>query len=357
MTAGSQGGCQVVHIGPYIPPGSPASSYFNLRLNRASVTTAALVVANPQPFPCQVTLLPAYGATAVNGGDSYVPVVQRAACRGASCWLGGLPETITVRPRSRENVSFPIDVPAAAQSGQYLAGVIGEPATPPPPAARASAADHQQGVVSATVVARVAIGVAITVPGPLVPRLSVPNVLLSNGTVPPSLQVVVANSGNTWIHPAGHLALSLRSGTATVTLRGATVLPGGQASIDVPVGSLTPGPHQVSVVLPYAPGRAAHWEGTIDFPSTAAVPPAKPGTTTTIVTVSTVPRWLLVLVIGLLAALVLMAAGVVAVVLRRRHRDTAGTAPSPAAPSGRATAELVTVGAPQRDTDGGSRQQ
>ncbi len=317
VVAAGQSGCQVVHIGPFVTPGSPASSYFDLRLRRSSVTTEALVVANPQPYPCRVTLVPAYGATAVNGGDSYVPV-QHAACRGASCWLGGLPETLILPPRGRENVAFPISVPRNAASGQYLAGVIAEPASPPPPA-KLRSAGNQQGVVSAAVVARVAIGVAITIPGSLVPRLSVPQVLLSTATVPPSLQVVVANTGNTWIHPRGHLRLTLHSGTTTVALRAATVLPGSNASIDVPVGQLPPGPHQVSVDLPYGPGRAANWQGTINFPSSSDTPPPWPGTATTIITEPTVPRWIVVLLVALAAALLLLGATVAFILLRRRR--------------------------------------
>jgi hypothetical protein len=328
-TGGS--GCDVVHIGPYVPPGSPASSYFDLTLSRGAAASEALVVANPQPYPCQVRLLPAYGSTAVNGGDSYVPV-EGSRCVAASCWLGGLPETVTVPAHGRENVSFPISVPAAARSGQYLAGVIGQPASPPKPA-RVRAGSSQQGVVSATVVARVAIGVAITIPGKLSPGLRVPDVLLSRTTVPPSLEVVVANDGNTWIHPAGRLVVELKPRSATVPLRSATVLPGGHASLAVPVGRLTPGPHEVLVDIPYGRGLVARWRGTIDFPATSAVAPARPGTTTITVTESKVPPWALALIAVLLVALLALAGVIVAVALRRRrvapHPPEPGGAPSP----------------------------
>jgi hypothetical protein len=314
----------VVHIGPYVTPGEAASSYFNLNLARGSVTSEGLVVANPEAEPCQVTLLPAYGATAVNGGDSYVPISGAANCVGASCWLGGLPTTVTVPPKSRQVFSFPIDVPARAASGQYLAGIIGEPATPPRPAALRSAAE--QGVVSASIVTRVAIGVAVTVPGALLPKLSVPAVVLSSTSSPPSLQVTVANSGNTWIHPAGHVKVTLGAAqqdaaprSTTVELRAATVLPGGQADLDVPVGQLPPGPHVVTVEIPYAKTKdgVARWTGTIEFPAASALAPARPGTTTRIVTQATVPTWVIALVVGLAVALLVLATVTLRIMMRR----------------------------------------
>ncbi|HTW99045.1 MAG TPA: DUF916 domain-containing protein [Acidimicrobiales bacterium] len=341
--SGGQGGCAVVHIGPYIAPGEPASSYFNLDLRQGTTATEGLVVANPDPQPCKVTLLPAYGATAVNGGDSYVPVAGPRSCVGASCWLGGLPTTITVSPHSRQVFSFPIGVPADAASGQYLAGIIGEPATPPRPASLRSGA--QQGVVSASIVTRVAIGVAITLPGGLVPKLSVPAVTLSTASTPPSLQVTVANSGNTWIHPSGHLAVQLghttvaagggdpssMSRTTTVALRAATVLPGDRAQLDVPVGQLPPGEHVVTVEIPYGrSGAVASWQGAIDFPATSAVAPERPGTTTRIITQPTLPRWVVYLVIGLALALLVLAGITLRFVLRRNRSATGRRDAAPA---------------------------
>lgn len=329
LGAAGASGCDIVHLGPYIAPGSAASSYFELTLSRGALAREAVVVANPEPYPCRVTLVAAYGATAVNGGDSYVPVAGQG-CRGASCWLGHLPETVTVPARSRENVAFPVSVPLNATSGQYLAGVIGEPASPPKPAA-VSATNHQQGVVSAAVVARVAIGVAITIPGSLVPRLAVPSVVLSNSTVPPSLEVLVDNSGNTWIHPAGHVELALASGTSIVRLRSATVLPGDNAQLDVPVGRVPPGPHRVIVELPYGGGHIARWIGTISFPAASAVAPPRPGTVTTVITETTIPTWVIVVIVALGSAFLLAVLVAIVLLLRRRRRRSSAT---PAEPPG-----------------------
>jgi len=124
-------GCQVVHLGPWIEPGAPASSYFKLSLVPGTRVVEKMVIANPNPYRCGVTLWAAFGTTAVNGGDSYAIVGPGQRCVRSACWLAGLPRTISVPADDRVLAPFTIKVPKTVSSGQYLAGVVGQPATPP----------------------------------------------------------------------------------------------------------------------------------------------------------------------------------------------------------------------------------
>src|SRR5271166_4735239 len=119
--AATSDACQAVHIGPSLAPGTPVTSYFNLSVASGSSSTDTLLVANPSSIPCGVTLLPAYGKAAVNAGDAYVAIEGVEPCVGASCWLRGLPQTVTVAPNQRTLVTFRVSVPGGTGSGQYLA--------------------------------------------------------------------------------------------------------------------------------------------------------------------------------------------------------------------------------------------
>jgi len=320
VAANGISGCQIVHLGPSIPSGQAPSSYFVIQSHGVRSFTEQVVVANPSPTPCRVRLLPAYGNTALNGGDSYVAV--QGGCREESCWLTGLPVTVTVAPTRRQLVSFQVHVPKGTPSGDYLAGVIGEPASAPP-RPRVSRVGGSEGQVGAAVVARVAIGVAVTVTGrgPLVAGMQIPGVALNTGTTPPSLNVTLHNTGNIWVHPKGQLTVTLQHGIRRVGVQSATILPGDQAVISVPVPPIRPGQHVVHLAVTYHAGSPpATWQGTIDFPAASATPAPKPGTTTLIVQTG-LPRWALVIIIALGAGLVLMVLALSLVVTRRRRRS------------------------------------
>lgn len=148
VAGGGNSGCQVVHLGPATPPGQPVSSYFSLEIKAGARTTEAMELANPEPYPCSVTLLPADGTTALNGGDSYLAASGRGGCAGPGCWLAGLPSNETLPARSRRAVAFAILVPARTRGGQCLAGVIAEPGTTAPArraAGRPGPTGHRRG--------------------------------------------------------------------------------------------------------------------------------------------------------------------------------------------------------------------
>ncbi|HMD44793.1 MAG TPA: hypothetical protein VKG43_01440 [Acidimicrobiales bacterium] len=338
VSVGSPDTCQTVHIGPSLAPDAAVSSYFRLDAGPGSTRTQTLLVANPATVSCGVTLLPAYGKTAVNAGDTYVALGAGQPCVAASCWLQGLPQTVSVPPGSRVLVTFTVSVPAGAASGQYLAGVVGEPASPPPTPATPSGQD-QQGQLGASVVARVAIGVAITVPGSLHPLLTIPAVTLApGGLLVSDLDVTAANAGNTWERPRGGITVTYDRGDHQVPVRSSTILPGDRATVSVPVGRIPGGPHPVVVALAYDGGaKTAYWRGVIAFPTPPVVRVGHG--TITLVTPSSLPAWAVIAMIVMGALLALLLA-LLLVFLARRRRDTE----PPAGAGGAADGSAGTVG-------------
>lgn len=311
-------GCQAVHAGPRTD--GAGKSYFELTLGPGGRQSEAVLLANPQPYDCMVTLEAAIGQTAVNSGNSYW--VPEEPCSETSCWLSGLPTTVTIPAGGRLTVGFDVSVPSGTPSGQYLAGVIVRPAgTLPAP----STGEDEQVAVS--VAARVAIGVAVIVPGPLRPRLEIPAVTLDLGSGTPQLQVHVRNSGNTWEHPAGGARVRVSSGTSSFGVRSNTILAGDVAVLPLPVEGVQRGRWHTKVVLDYGDDQQAVWQGDLDYPA----PPARPDgdqASDALPTDMGIPGWVFA-VIGALGLLVVALVAVVVAMLRKRRaeeRDRAATA-------------------------------
>jgi hypothetical protein len=311
-SAGTGSGCRTVHVGPARSAAMARSSYFQLRIAPRHSRRQGMIVANPQPHACKVRLLPAYGQTAINSGDTYPTAEPQRRCAETSCWLSRLPITLTVPARSRRTVPFVISVPGRTRPGQYLAGVVAQPSSP----ARAP----QRGAgFAAAVIARVAIGVAVTVPGRLRPRLTIPTVTLDTSGTTPLLRVVVRNPGNTWEHPIGGAHIHEGQKVRSFGVRSGTVLPGDSATLALPVSGISRGSRPTEVVLWYDHRHEkAVWRGRLGYPTPAEaggagargeVVAAAPG----------VPTWAK-LVIAALAVLVLGLALLLALLLYRRRR-------------------------------------
>jgi hypothetical protein len=323
-------GCSTVHVGPLPVAGERVGDYFALGVSAGQRREGELVVANPTARPCRVGLLGAVGHTAQNSGDSYVPIPAGSHCAGSACWLAGVPRTVTVPAYGRVTVPFSVTVPAGTVPGEYLAGIIGQPVGVVDAANRPG--------VHVRVITRVAIGVAVTVPGQLRPHLMIPTVSLAAGTdVGASvLEVTETDGGNTWEHPVGTATIDVRGRSVTVPVKSDTVLPGGRATIAASTGSIPAGTHPARVVLWYDEHRKfAVWEGGLHF---AAPPTVKRVGNRIIVTAparvltrparAELPLWM----IGLLVIVGILSLSLCILVLlllfrRRRHDDPAGRAP------------------------------
>ena len=319
---GSSGrsGCQAVHAGTQQVGQSSGESYFRLTLNAGDQQRAAILLANPEAYPCSVTLERASGETAVNSGDTY-PVPEEG-CTGSSCWLSGLPATVSVPAGGRLHVSFQVRVPARTPAGEYLAGVVVRP-TAPPPVARPSSPDKQ---VAVSVAARVAIGVAVIVSGSLHAMLTIPSVTLDISTAPPRLQVHVRNLGNTWEHPTGGARIRVRSGTRGFGVRSNTILARDEAVLPLPVEGVQRGNWTTDVVLSYGDHQRAVWHGELEYP-TPPITARGQSQSSALTAAQALPAWVLG-VIATLGLLVIVLAVVLVAVFRKRRRDGDGRLPT-----------------------------
>jgi hypothetical protein len=168
-------------------------------------------------------------------------------------------------------------------------------------------------------VARVAIGVAITVPGVLRPRLAISSVSLTPaGLGTNNIGVTLRNDGNTWLHPKGTVTVEAAGSHRSEAVASGTVLPGDQATLSIRERSVPSGRHHVNITLNYADGaRPATWKRTLNFPQ-PLVTHVSPGTIT-IVAPSGLPRWATVLLVGL--GLVVLLFGTLLFLLWRRRGE------------------------------------
>lgn len=310
---GTSAGCQTVHVGPALPP-TMHSSYFQLRVRAGEAADEGVIVANPLNHPCRVTLLRAFGQTATNSGDTY-PTSTSSTCVETSCWLSGLPVSVTVPARSRRVVPVVVSVPAATRPGQYLAGVVAQPGTAP------AAVRRRRNAFGAAVVARVAIGVAVSVPGALRPGLAIPAVKLDRSGAVPVLRIAVRNPGNTWEHPDGGARISVGGTTRTFGVRASTVLAGDSATLPLPVARVPLGRWPTEVVLWYHDHRKkAVWRGWIGYPKPAPKPNAHRVQQVVVQRASQLPRWVEIVILAL-AALVVGLGFLAFVLYKRRRRD------------------------------------
>jgi len=319
VPASDPSGCLTVHAGPDIGPGS-TPGYFRLAAAAGKVRHVKIVVANPNPYVCHVVLDAAYGKTALNSGDTY-PRARSGRCVRTSCWLLGFPRGVTVPANARVVVRFAVRIPSGTPAGEYLAGVLVRPGSVPQRSVRRPG-------VGAVVLTSVGIGVAIRVPGPLRPLITIPQVTLVVKGGTPLLEITEHDGGNTWEHPAGGAIISNGAGARASRLgvQSNTVLPTDSATLTLPVAGVSKGTHPTEVILYYDHDRRkAIWRGTVTYPlSQAASAQGR-----TVVVTSTTPTWVIALASVLGAATVVLAT-LLLIFLRRRRKQDAAPAAAPA---------------------------
>lgn len=275
-----------------------------------------MLLANPEPYTCQVGLDATYGKTAVNSGDTY-PYLAPGRCMRTSCWLSHVPASVTVPARSRLVVRFEVEVPRGTGPGDYLAGVLVRPDATGSVSGRSSHDD-----VGAVLTTSVGIGVAVQVPGPLHPQITIRSVALDVSSGTPLLHIVEHNSGTTWEHPAGGAIIASAAGRRSLRLGvvSDTLLPGDSAALTLPVEGVGRGSHPTEVELWYAHDHLrAIWRGTLAFPYSVPAPNSRT-TTPVVIETATTPGWIVALAGGL-GGLVLLLGLLLLLAMRRRRRD------------------------------------
>ena len=241
---------------------------------------------------------------------------------GTTDWLSYPAKTLQLDPRQAVPETLTVAVPSTAAPGDYISALVIE----------GDAGTSQSGDAAFKQVDRQAVAVAIRVPGPLVPGLSLPTAALR--TTPGGVSYIdlgMLNSGNIHLHLVGTYALTDANGVqiagGPVTMD--TVYAHTSTVLAVPVTvALTPGHYTVSLTLsdPKAPISASSGALPLDIaapvaPPTPAVPPTQDAPP--LASLGLVP--LIAGALGLGLALGLAFALAAYVVVRRKRRRQAST--------------------------------
>lgn len=177
------------------PVGQPGP-YFELTMSPGQVRRLEVAVGN---FGGDSVVARTYAAdvySLVNGG--FGAQVTDSAPTGTTTWLDFPTQEVRLTAGASVAVDFQVAVPPGTQSGQYLTSLVVESTQPSP---------GDAGSVTVNQVNRVAIAVAIDVPGPRHPGLLIGGVTHKMAGDTSFLSFAVDNPGNVHLKPAGELTL------------------------------------------------------------------------------------------------------------------------------------------------------
>lgn len=303
---------------------APGRSYFSFTLSAAGTANDSILVANLSAHSATFLLGPSRGITATSSGYAYVGAF--GSCRGAQCWIKGLPRTVTLPARHQQIIPFAVRVPAGTPHRQYLAGITVQPLR----GTTTRGPTTQNGIgVHAAVVHQVNVGVAVTVGNlsAFTRGLRILSVTTGGNRVSPRLFVREKNVGQTFLTAEGVAVCTGPGERHTYRFGSATILPATVATLAINLIGFHGLSARCHVSLD--PGRKvtpASWTGTVRLPTNAPphviqtgphqyarVPDAK------------IPHWA-ILVIGAGGAIVVALIVTIVVLLRRRPRLRAGQA-------------------------------
>jgi len=326
-------------VSPQPKPGQ-ARAYFDLTLSAGETHRDAVVVANDSEQTLTLAIGASRGATAEGSGVAYLGAY--APCTGTACWIGGLPDTLTLAPKQHKTLPFTITVPAGAPLKQYLAGITVQPAKEPGPTTLGT-----QGGTSAQaiIIHQVNVGVSVTVGvlSQLSSQLTVLGITGSSVGTTPRLIVHEQNTGQTYTHAKGTATCTDDAHTFTFPVYSDTVLPGDNADLTTNAPGLPSGKSvHCTVQLAYERGQTSAHAEVVKIPSIKNVKNVyvAPGVYAQVPTQPGMPTWAYVL-IGLGGAVLLALIVVAVLLLRRRAPAPAATAPDETPPE--------SPGAPEAD--------
>ena len=298
------------------PAGQPRS-YFDLAVSPGESVQDTVIVTNTEATAEDLSISVAGGITAATSGTAY----QRpsGACAGPTCWVTGLPPTLSLAPHERRILAFRVAVPDRTAPAQYLAGITAEPAARP---AGVKVGSNGQASAEAIIVNKVTTGVAITV-GPLSRMRTALTLAQVTGTwigSTPRLLIPVSNNGQTFARATGTISCDTDAERHSYLVIMQTVLPSGHATLPVNAPDLHSGQLPCTVHLDDNTGHSVSWSGIVDLPATTQVKIIHNGNGVyTALPASTIPLWAITLtVIGVL----ILAALLALLVLHIRRRPT-----------------------------------
>lgn len=251
----------------------------------------------------------------VNGGMGVG--LSGEATSGTTGWLTYPPKTLQLDPRQSVPETMTVTVPATAAPGDYISAIVIE----------GDAGSSQSGDAAFKQVDRQAVAVAIRVPGPLAPGLSLPTAVLR--TTPGGvnyLDLGVVNRGNVHLHLGGTYALVDAAGAQIAGGRLAmdTVYSDTSTVLAVPLAvAMAPGHYTVSLTLSDAQAPITASSGPLSLDIAAAVVPRAPAVSPTAAapqSQSSDPAPLIAGTLGIGLVIGVVCATAVYIVIRRSRR-------------------------------------
>lgn len=213
-------------------PQATAKGYYDLEVKPGERFDLPFSVTNPSDQPVEVTVYPADAATG-DGGGIYARGPQETSSQ-VGTWLTPASRTFVLAPGENRAVSFSLQVPPTAQSGQHIGAVIArvfQPGTDP------GKPGENQANLRLNYVRQVLIAVVATVPGPVTHKLTPTGIEHFYQAEQLWLRVKVRNDGSVIEKPRGSLRILDQNQQVLSThgLMMESVYPGTEGGILVPV--------------------------------------------------------------------------------------------------------------------------
>ena len=230
--------------------GNPKLGYFVFPANAGSVLHGAVAVTNTGDRAGSVKL---YTADATTGATSGTVYLTDSAPAGVGTWISLGSHILTLKPSQRTTVPFTVHVPAGANAGDYVGGIVAETVLQRQGPQSSHKTNVQIKVRNLSIVA-----VEVNVPGPRVAKFTIGTVTVGGSQGRQQVFVHLANGGNILAKPKGSITIKASTGAATQTISFHLDTFLAHTAIDYPIQlkqALPPGSYVASVRLTY-PGTA-----------------------------------------------------------------------------------------------------
>lgn len=223
-------------------PVESEKGFFDITLEPGQSTTVAVHLANVGSAPYEMVTFAADVYTRVNGGSE--SRLRGEPISGATTWITYPEEPATLQPGESTTRDIIVTAPDDATPGEYTTSIVLQNLNP--------IDTGTTGGVGMLQILRQAIAIAITVPGPAEPALSIDGASYMIVPAYAAVLIDISNTGNIRLAPEAEMELTTIDGELLTngTLQMETFFPQTQTNLEFPlVRTLEPGEYQVTVSL------------------------------------------------------------------------------------------------------------
>jgi hypothetical protein len=207
---------------------SKNGSYFTYELQPGSQINDEALVINSGSEPVTLRLIAADGLTGQNGGTALIdPGNENTSPRNrVGNWVQLSTNQVTLQPGEQVMVPFTITVPADAEAGQHIGGLLVEDVNA---SANDTSAQSGDGQIVVHLVKRVGLAIVVTIPGEFNISLSVDQIrFVSQSEQGTTFAVTVSNQGNILTNAEGNLLITDKENNvlSSLPIKLDTILPG-----------------------------------------------------------------------------------------------------------------------------------